>query len=505
MSGSLASPSQRSAWDALLPFRFVVWALLLGPLLRFQADPDLWGHVRFGGDIVRNRALPTWDTYSFTSDVPWVNHEWLSEVTMYGAYSAGPVGLSLLRLALLALLGFVVARHLAEARLGPIWQDGLLAIGVVGLAGQVGTLRPQLWSLLCFAVLLRTLSVPTTPWRSLILAVLMMVWANVHGGWVVGGGVLLTWASVGLLRDHGAVVGATRRFALAVLPLLALLVNPYGVGLLKFAMETVGLGRAEISEWQGVLGQADSTAMFRWALTFALASSAALLNLERLDLRSATVVLMLGAASFRVARLSAFFTLGAIMLLGPLLGRVSDRPRQKQPPPAAHAAALLWLVAAVFVAWWTIPRVARLGCIDIPEKPWVPDHEAVRALEQAGHGGRLVTYFDFGEYAIWHLAPDFKVSMDGRRETVYSARVIDKHFDGYRGRPGGIDYIAGLGAQYAWLPSGLPLVGDLEARGWRVIHAGARSVVLVAPGVEAREPRPAVSAVRAGHACFPGG
>ena len=28
--------------------------------------------------------------------------------------------------------------------------------------------------------------------------------------------------------------------------------------------------------------------------------------------------------------------------------------------------------------------------------------------------------YDWGEYVLWHLGPGVKVSMDGRRETVYS-------------------------------------------------------------------------------------
>src|SRR5215218_10450633 len=55
------------------------------------ADPDLWGHLRFGLDAIRDRALTSVDPYSFTSDVPWTNHEWLSEVAMGAAYLAGGV------------------------------------------------------------------------------------------------------------------------------------------------------------------------------------------------------------------------------------------------------------------------------------------------------------------------------------------------------------------------------------------------------------------------------
>ena len=37
-------------------------------------DPDLWGHLRFGHDMIAAGAIPRSDVYSFTSARPWVNH-----------------------------------------------------------------------------------------------------------------------------------------------------------------------------------------------------------------------------------------------------------------------------------------------------------------------------------------------------------------------------------------------------------------------------------------------
>jgi len=53
----------------------LVAVVLLFAMTRTAADPDLWGHVRFGQDIVAARSISTVDPYSFTSDRPWVNHE----------------------------------------------------------------------------------------------------------------------------------------------------------------------------------------------------------------------------------------------------------------------------------------------------------------------------------------------------------------------------------------------------------------------------------------------
>ena len=68
---------------------WIVVALIVLPIIvRTVADPDLWGHTRFGLDMLATHTLPSGDPYSFTQDIPWINHEWLSELMMGGAYRA---------------------------------------------------------------------------------------------------------------------------------------------------------------------------------------------------------------------------------------------------------------------------------------------------------------------------------------------------------------------------------------------------------------------------------
>ena len=60
--------------------RLAVWGAFFVVLSFTSADPDLWGHIRFGLDILRDGYVHHIDTYSFASDRPWVNHEWGAEV-----------------------------------------------------------------------------------------------------------------------------------------------------------------------------------------------------------------------------------------------------------------------------------------------------------------------------------------------------------------------------------------------------------------------------------------
>ena len=59
------------------------------------ADPDLWGHVKFGKDLWETKTIVQTDLYSFTAHGQhWINHEWLAELIFYFIYDyLGDAGL----------------------------------------------------------------------------------------------------------------------------------------------------------------------------------------------------------------------------------------------------------------------------------------------------------------------------------------------------------------------------------------------------------------------------
>src|SRR6188508_3827641 len=79
--------------------------MVVGALTTF-ADPDLWGHVRFGLDAIADgRLTSAVERYAFTDDRPWFNHEWMSELAMGLAYrAAGTTGLIVLKAVLVLVM-----------------------------------------------------------------------------------------------------------------------------------------------------------------------------------------------------------------------------------------------------------------------------------------------------------------------------------------------------------------------------------------------------------------
>ena len=172
--------------------RFILPGCALLIVLAFvtmtRADPDLWGHVRFGGDIIDNATIRVPETYSFTSDRPWINHEWLAEVVRAAAYrAAGAAGLVLLKLLAVAVSLSCIWRIAISDGAGLRASALLTAVALCGILPRTQQVRPQLFSVVCFSVLLLLLrradKRPAVLW---LAPGLFAFWANCHGGWLVG-------------------------------------------------------------------------------------------------------------------------------------------------------------------------------------------------------------------------------------------------------------------------------------------------------------------------------
>ena len=175
---------------SILPLLIAVLLLpvALGSSLTIFNDGDVSWHIATGEWILDHRAIPHVDPFSFTwAGKPWVPIEWLAEVFYASAYRlAGYGGVAALVTAALVALHSVFYFNAVR------YVRPLIAIGAIVLADvaviPMLVARPHLltWPLLALWtwLMLRARDRESAP--PLVAALLMALWANLHGGFVFG-------------------------------------------------------------------------------------------------------------------------------------------------------------------------------------------------------------------------------------------------------------------------------------------------------------------------------
>jgi hypothetical protein len=483
-------PVRRGFAGALSVLRVPAWIVACYAVLATRADPDLWGHVRFGLDMLQSHHLPRVDPYSFTSDVAWTNHEWLAELIMGAAYSLmGAVGLFMIKAVLSIAISFGLASPLSRAPKPWRWPSGFLA--VIGILPITLTLRPHLWTLLLLTLECRLLS--GAPRRRYWLPLIFVVWANLHGGWIVGLGVLGLWSLIEMFEPARQRPSTWVMLGIPAACAIATLGNPYGWHLWEFLASTVGLSRPDISEWRPSW---QSPLMLTLWIAGIVWVGMALRTAERRPAKVMAVLAMLAFASLRVNRIVPLFISAAVILLLPHISRLPAPTRHAWPENRALVDVAFTLIGVLILVLATPARCLRMYGSGLP------DAYAANALAASNPTGRIVTWFSWGEYAIWHFGPALKVSMDGRRETVYSDAMLQWHKSITDGDPAALREFWKPPPEYVWLP----LKSSDRVRAWLSSHGYRLDIEtpLSFVGVRADLPKVIPAAAVASSGCFPG-
>ena len=399
------------------------------------ADPDLWGHLKFGQDLWKAGAIPLLDPYSFTvHGGPWINHEWLAELICFGCYHFfSSAGLLLGKLAIgLFILG-LMDRICARRETNPLSYALAMVLGA-GTMAPGFMIRPQLFSFLFFAVFIWALHAYFSGNKKALylLPPVMVLWVNLHGGFLMGWTLLavaLGWQTGvdWLLRRK--IKAPALLWICFVLTSLAALANPYGYKLLVFLVDAVSMKRP-ISEWAPV--QLFDLSFLPFKLLVVLFFIVLAANWKQSPGWEVMGILMTLAGSVLHQRHMPFFGIIAAPYVVFGLSRTARRIAAWRPSMAltSHGRALFGILLCGIILCQLYSgalRYVRTGCRVIAD-PDVYPVAAVRFIQQNSFKGNLLTLFDWGEYAIWKLYPDCRVSIDGRFETVYPPSVIADHF-----------------------------------------------------------------------------
>ena len=152
-------------------------------------DGDTGWHIRIGDWILAHNQIPKQDMFSFTKPgQPFFAWEWLWDVGASWLHRYGGLGAVVFASLLVISLTFALLHRLVYRRCG----NPLLAIILTGLAAAAASIhwfaRPHLITMLMLVVFLAILERVREGRTRLLwtLPVLMIPWANLHGGFLIG-------------------------------------------------------------------------------------------------------------------------------------------------------------------------------------------------------------------------------------------------------------------------------------------------------------------------------
>ena len=423
------------------------------------ADPDLWGHVRFGQEMLRQGHLTLRDPYSYSAPGHlWLNHEWLTEVLMGWLYNHfGTIGLKLLKFGCSAGVVLFLVEGMTEAGTAPVIQLIVLTAAAVTLALQV-QFRPQLFTFVFLSALLAILARfnyrgSARVWLSIPI---LALWANLHGGFIMGLATLGTFSVVVLTQDVLAARGTRRGLRLlgiTAASAIATLATPYGIGTWQAVLHALAnpVTRTNISDWQPMttvlLAQVRDFDPSCFYILLGLGLFIALCVTYGLtpggDLPLLLIAGVMVVAAFASIRNLPLAVIATTTPLSRHLDHALEVRRERKGLPA-ELVREPWsrfhqtIVVAIALTLMLVNGLLSNKLVTDGSFPV----GAVSFMKKHHLQGNILVNFGWGEYIIWHLAPSSKVSIDGRYDTVYPPDVIKGYISFHYATPGAKEFFA---------------------------------------------------------------
>ena len=326
-------------------------ALLVFVLARVVLIGDTW-MMLVGGREVAQHGLPHRDTlFLWTQGRPWIDQQWLAQLTYYGLHVAGGVRLVLIANAFFVVGAAAVAFAFARLRGASPRAIFLIAMLLPLMAPWALQVRAQAPAQLLFVATFGLLTLRgMLSWARVgIVLALLLLWANVHGTVVLGAGLAMLCGLFTVRATSG-----NRRWpglALVFLSPLCVFASPYGVTLAGYYRDllTNPLLPKFVAEWK-TSAPGPLTAVFYTVLAGGLFLVAR--YGRKVPWYDKVALALLAVNAVMALRSIIWFGLAAVIVLTPLVDDLLGTTRSltgKTVARAGLAAGALVLVVGVIV------------------------------------------------------------------------------------------------------------------------------------------------------------
>lgn len=460
--------------------------------MRVSLANDTWWHLRAGEWMLDHGQVLSSDPFSLTRQgQPWIYPGWAAQLLMTAFYrAAGLPGLNLLTAAAVA-VAFAFAWR--TSRGAPLLKAFTFVLGAT-VSGVFWSARPQILSFamtgaFAWALWAARRRGPRALWLPVVL---MAIWANLHGAFVIGVMLLGIELASKLLDGHlperwkltppEQTRLRSAHWAMALLlGLLAVGLNPHGPQLLAYPLRTVSITTLQnyIQEWQSPDFHLLEVQPFLWMLL--LTAGALALSPRRptwRELFTTGLFAYLGLSAGR--NIALFGLLGAPILsdhLQAILDRLMPERRagaqlpQRLARPLNLLLVVLVAIAAVLKSLEPLGSDANRQALEM-QAPVA----AVDRIRQLQPPGPLFNSYNWGSYVLWELNPDYMSFVDGRTD-LFDDEILEQYLAIWRGEPGWEASLERWGIRLALIEPNAPLAVELRDAGWSVLYEDEMAVV----------------------------
>jgi len=510
-----------------LIFIILLFAMSSGALApRLLGDASIGWHIRNGELVLRTHSITRVDPFSVTmGGQTWYAWEWLYDAKIAGIHHWMGLNGVVFFTAVIIALTFALTLRLCLRRGADLPVAALLLALSLGVSMIHLFARPHVLSWLFTVIWFQLLdssesaNLAASPRRLWYLPALMLLWVNVHGGFVLGFALLGLYLLSAAIRYYRSRDGEESRSLaqrsktlgiVTVASLAASLINPYGYEL------HVHVYRYLTSRWlmnhideflspnfHGVAQQC-----FVAILLITIVALAAAHNKPSL---SRVLVLLLATYSgLYAARSLPVSSLLFTLIVAPLWTQALTDARENENLSLRLRAFVsrwqeftgrvrnvelgfrghLWPAAAVFLGVLVCAHQGRLGTTQWMHAHFDPKHIPVQATDTIVERGIREPIFapdSWGGYLIYRLYPENRIFVDDRHD-FYGVDFLRDYLKAIRLTPDWDKFLNEKHVNWALLPAGSALANMLEeTTQWNVVYRDGTAVLLerkqlLAPG-----------------------
>jgi hypothetical protein len=451
--------------------------------VRGLVDSDYYWHVTTGRLIMESGRVPTTDPFSFTwLGQPWTAHEWLGEVLIYLGVTGLGAGLAAFLFGAVAaggplLVGAALRR--IGLRTGPVVLGVSLALVVLL---PYATIRPQVLSWLLLGGLLSGLILlrPEHGRWAWLLPPLFVLWANLHGLYVIGLGVFAVYA---IFTAIGRTPMSSRRIAVLLVlavSVLATMLTPAGPAGLLYPLRYVepgDWGLRHIAEWQ-MPSVTDARNLGLGLVILALI----LTRMRNTPAWLATVSVLGVVGALLAVRNAPLAAIAAVPALTHGLASIRPASAARRPPSPSVARARRFMEAGLAVLVVVAAAMILPGVQGLSGERVIPQRFPVAATDALAHldpAANTLAEYEWGGYLIYRLHDaGGHVFVDGRND-MYDQRILDDYLRIRNATPGWEELADSYDVQAILLPPGTAVVSAAAGAGWCEVHRDAVAVLLL--------------------------